>query len=635
MQFTSSFRDPVYGVVPITTMEEQILKLPLMNRLKNIKQLGLAYLAFPGANHTRFEHSVGTMQVAFLMANAIGIQEQEIQTVRIAALLHDVGHPPFSHSIEFACRLFGIQEIPDHKTTTRRRIIADKKLVEILNKYQPLIHVDDVADLAVGRFKTPYLRNIIDGAIDADKIDYILRDNHHCGFPVALDINTIGGILSKDEERGIVIKPEGTSFAEQLFIGRYHLVSSIHHNLKNRLGNYLLALTLKESWDNTEDKRNIATKMTEEWTDGDLMAYLKEKAPKWFVVLKNHLLGEEVFHEVCNFGYDNLTPLARYSAAIFSSQPSFLPRLSDSFSKWIKNKKFFVDAYIVSPPEPNLEIGTDPPQLLVDVPLSKAALEASLKEVHVAVYSLKDVNSDDIDFKELLERYSKELDTTLTTEKAEDLIKVWWDGDRRSFCIHRLIELVLNSETIRLRNEKTFSADLILITANALYQSFGEAFGEVVFIQSLSELARVLNDIKTKGFFKRSDNSDMPFYEIPMRKKGGFNFPPKFLVDVEMLETFGLMYRIKKVAKFGERYHQKYQMRISGWGRAYFQRNLSRVQELLNLSGRLKEHFMKLIENNGENYKKLFKMVKEEPTKKETAWEAKKLAKKLPIKVIT
>jgi HD superfamily phosphohydrolase len=217
MKFVGSIRDPVYGLVPITDIEQEILKLPLMNRLKDIKQLGLAYLAFSGANHTRFEHSVGAMHVAHLMATGLGI-ENELETVRIAALLHDVGHPPFSHSIEFAARMFGIREIPDHKKVTRSKIIEDERLKEILVA-RPLVHLEDVADLAVGKFsKAPYLSQIIDSGVDADKIDYILRDNHHCGFPVALDINTLIHVFAKDKKkRGIVIKTEGQSLAEQLF----------------------------------------------------------------------------------------------------------------------------------------------------------------------------------------------------------------------------------------------------------------------------------------------------------------------------------------------------------------------------------------------------------------------------------
>jgi uncharacterized protein len=632
MKFASSLRDPVYGVVPITSIEQEILKLPLMNRLKNIKQLGLAYLAFAGANHTRFEHCVGTMHVASLMGTAIELNEQELETIRIAALLHDVGHPPFSHSIEFACNLFGIKEIPNHECTTKKRIKGDDKLNEILKRNRPLIHIEDVASLAIGEFKTPYLRRIIDGAIDADKIDYILRDNYHCGLPVALDINTISEILSRDTNLGIVIKPEGQSFAEQLFIGRYHLVSKIHHNLRNRLGNYLLALTLKEAWDNSKDKENVAQKMTEEWTDGDLMAFLQKEATTKYPILRNHLLGTEVFHEVRNFGFENLTPLARYSAAKIASCPSVLPKVSKTFSSWFKNKQFFIDTYIANPPEPNITLGTNPPLLLIDAPLSRAALDASLKEIHFAVYSLEDIEDKDIDFDKLLKQYSEMLDSTLDTKKAESLIKMWWNNDKTSFCIQKLAELVLNTEAIAMRSGVDFTSDLIILAANAIYESFANIYKQIVFIPSLTELAIILGDLEKEGFFKRKDGTAMTSYPLSFSKGGTFS--TEFLVDMEMLETFGLLYRLIRVSKFGEQYHQKYQIRISGWGRAYFQRNLNCVQDMLSLSIRLNTYFQRVIKEKEEQYNELFRRAKEEPTTKETSQQAKKIIKDLPVPII-
>ncbi len=117
IKYVSSIRDPVYGTIPITECEQDVLRLPIINRLRGIKQLGLAYLAFPGANHTRFEHSLGAMHVASLMCQGLGISEHVTQLIRLAALLHDVGHPPFSHSIELAFNMFkeDFKDIPTEK----------------------------------------------------------------------------------------------------------------------------------------------------------------------------------------------------------------------------------------------------------------------------------------------------------------------------------------------------------------------------------------------------------------------------------------------------------------------------------------------------------------------------------------
>src|SRR3990172_3717353 len=95
-----SIIDPIYGHIAITELEQLIINTPEMARLRRIQQLGLADLAFPGANHTRFEHSLGTLFIADKIAKALGIPEEDIVKVRLAALLHDIGHSAFSHVVE-------------------------------------------------------------------------------------------------------------------------------------------------------------------------------------------------------------------------------------------------------------------------------------------------------------------------------------------------------------------------------------------------------------------------------------------------------------------------------------------------------------------------------------------------------
>ena len=157
LKFVSSVRDPIYGNIQLTECEQEILKLPIMNRLKNIKQLGLAYLSFPGANHTRFEHSIGAMHVAYLMGQSLDLEEIQMITLRLAALLHDVGHPPFSHTLEFLSKMFN-RELRDHpilktshEAATRDIISGDKDLLRILEDHHSgIIHSEDVSKLAVG-----------------------------------------------------------------------------------------------------------------------------------------------------------------------------------------------------------------------------------------------------------------------------------------------------------------------------------------------------------------------------------------------------------------------------------------------------------------------------------------------------
>jgi hypothetical protein len=183
LKFVSSIRDPVYGTIAITQCEQDVLGLPIINRLSGIKQLGIAYLAFPGANHSRFEHSLGTMHVAFLMCQGLGINDEYmVQEIRLAALLHDVGHPPFSHTIELAFNMFKddfmgfAQEKLSHEWWTAQKITHDKELEGALKPHLRVVHLEDIANFAVGKSGTASFDSILNSPIDADKTDYILRE---------------------------------------------------------------------------------------------------------------------------------------------------------------------------------------------------------------------------------------------------------------------------------------------------------------------------------------------------------------------------------------------------------------------------------------------------------------------------
>src|SRR5215510_4821465 len=116
---SSVIRDPVHGDVYLTHEEIAILDTPEMQRLRGVKQLGTAYLVFPGAVHTRFDHSIGTLHMAGRIVEAVnrsleldpkacvGVSEEEARVIRIAALVHDVTHIPFGHSIEDQDGIFG------------------------------------------------------------------------------------------------------------------------------------------------------------------------------------------------------------------------------------------------------------------------------------------------------------------------------------------------------------------------------------------------------------------------------------------------------------------------------------------------------------------------------------------------
>ena len=99
-----TLRDPVYGAIPIDELEDRVILSWPVQRLKGIKQLGLVETVYPGASHSRFEHSVGCMHMAGRMAEHLGLPRQEVRKVRLAGLLHDLGHSALSHAVEGVLR---------------------------------------------------------------------------------------------------------------------------------------------------------------------------------------------------------------------------------------------------------------------------------------------------------------------------------------------------------------------------------------------------------------------------------------------------------------------------------------------------------------------------------------------------
>jgi len=194
--------DPVYGAVAATELEWQLIQSPPLQRLRGIKQLGLVDAVFPGANHTRFEHSLGTMHMAGLMARHLELEPLETAKVRLAGLLHDLGHSAFSHAVEGVLgrnpeiqpqisekRMSGHEEFT--REIIRRSPFGKSALAmaeDIFGDAEGLFQ--EVAEIAVGHSRP--LGQIISGDLDVDRIDFLLRDSHHSGVSLGLvDIDQI------------------------------------------------------------------------------------------------------------------------------------------------------------------------------------------------------------------------------------------------------------------------------------------------------------------------------------------------------------------------------------------------------------------------------------------------------------
>jgi len=204
-QYWGFIKDPLYGYIRITDIERKIIDTQPVQRLRRIRQLSGAEYAYPAANHTRFEHVLGTMYLAGILAQSIpmDLSSQEIQRIRLAALVHDVGHAPFSHLFEpLLAKYLG----KTHEDMTFW-VITESELSSALKaeRFDP----SEIGKLAVGRLgdpQKPFLDQIIRSSVDVDKMDFIVRDSYHTGagygyvdiFRLIYTMDTLDGNLAVD-----------------------------------------------------------------------------------------------------------------------------------------------------------------------------------------------------------------------------------------------------------------------------------------------------------------------------------------------------------------------------------------------------------------------------------------------------
>jgi len=255
-------KDPIHNYIKVPGILLPLLDSEPIQRLRLIKQLGFGYLVYPGANHTRFEHSLGAMHLAGIAAEHLNLPDDEALMVQTAALLHDIGHGPFSHVSELLRSEYG--------SFSHDNIMP---YVPQLKPYFDELGCDpkEVASIIDG---THPLAPIIHGDLDVDRMDYLLRDSYYTGVSFGkLETNRIIQSITVDPEKGQILNESGISSAISLLIMRtlmgpevyFHHVSRItekmfllagHHHLTAdtidafmRMNDYSATVELMQSED--------------------------------------------------------------------------------------------------------------------------------------------------------------------------------------------------------------------------------------------------------------------------------------------------------------------------------------------------------------------------------------------------
>ena len=223
-------RDSVYGDISLNKFEERIMDMPQFQRLRRIKQLGLISLIYPGATHTRFEHSVGTMNLGSKLATELDLSNDEVELIRASALLHDIGHGPFSHVSE------GVLSVPHEELT--KFVVTKTSMRDLLEEK---FDVNKIVDIVNGK---GYLGPIVSGELDVDRMDYLLRDSHNTG--VAYGVIDYERIISNlTLENGLILDIKGVQAAEGALVSRYFMYPSVYQHHTTRIVNSMFRRALK------------------------------------------------------------------------------------------------------------------------------------------------------------------------------------------------------------------------------------------------------------------------------------------------------------------------------------------------------------------------------------------------------
>jgi uncharacterized protein len=227
---TKLVRDPLHGFIGLTEREVRLAGTSNFLRLGRIHQLAHTHVVYPGAVHTRLEHSFGTLYVTGRIAEELGLDEKQRAAVRAAALLHDIGHGPYSHLFEGVMHSIGAGEF-DHEAITRMIVASDPEVKGALGDLQP-----DVLHILEG--KAGLLSHIISGGLDSDKLDYLRRDAHHTGvsygvFDIERILRSACAVRSAGEEF-LAVRWKGKDALENYRLARYSMHAQVYEH-KTRL----------------------------------------------------------------------------------------------------------------------------------------------------------------------------------------------------------------------------------------------------------------------------------------------------------------------------------------------------------------------------------------------------------------
>lgn len=298
-------RDPIHNYIHLDPLGRELVDSPRVQRLRRIHQLGTGSLVYPGANHMRFEHSLGAWHLAGLAAKALSLGEADRKAVQAAALLHDIGHGPFSHTSDPLYR--------DHLGKTHEEVAIDAlhkgPLAETLDRHGASPR--RVGELIRGEGP---LGALVSGDLDVDRMDYLVRDAHYTGVSVGVDLARLVQDLAMPDGR-IAVRESSLPAAEMLLVTRLQMYASVYYHKTLRVAERMIERAFRLALDAGEIKPEQLPQM-DDAAATMLLRHSKTDAWRWMLAVDQRKLYKVALEEpIHDFRDDAVAALSEDRAA--------------------------------------------------------------------------------------------------------------------------------------------------------------------------------------------------------------------------------------------------------------------------------------------------------------------------------
>ncbi|TRZ89319.1 MAG: HD domain-containing protein [Methanosarcinales archaeon] len=282
-------RDPIHDHIELDELALSLIDTPVIQRLRRIRQLGFSNLVYPGANHTRFEHSLGVYHLTRMLINQV--EEHRQKELLAAALLHDVGHGPFSHATEHLIQRYTKRKHDDVEAILRKGSVSDVLRDNSISISAVASHIR--GETSIGQ--------IINSEIDVDKMDYLVRDAYYTGVAFGLvdHIRLIHEISFKENK--LVLNTGGLQAAESLLVSRFLMHPTVYFHHVSRIAESMCTHAAEFMIEN----EGLSPALLQRMDDAEMM--MKMKSSKGYAAdIAGRLDERRLFKRALYVGFESL-----------------------------------------------------------------------------------------------------------------------------------------------------------------------------------------------------------------------------------------------------------------------------------------------------------------------------------------